>query len=78
MVGCFGAGETVPPTPVGSRGHRSRACPSQQPRTLPAARPPALPRSIDRSQLARDERVCRSPEFHEFLRAAANVRVGPC
>jgi hypothetical protein len=25
-------------------------------------------------QLARDERVCRSPEFHEFLRAEANVR----
>ena len=23
--------------------------------------------------LARDERVCRSPEFHEFLRAQANV-----
>jgi hypothetical protein len=23
--------------------------------------------------LARDERVCRSPEFHEFLRAEANV-----
>ena len=25
-------------------------------------------------QLARDERVCRSSEFHEFLRAGANVR----
>ena len=24
--------------------------------------------------LARDERVCRSPDFHEFLRADANVR----
>ena len=27
-------------------------------------------------QLARDERVCRSTEFHEFLRAEANVRRG--
>ena len=27
--------------------------------------------------LARDERVCRSPDFHEFLRADANVSGAP-